>query len=104
MKEDIKQTIERMKQEIVKLEDQLKQPEKEITYKRGDRFYIDGDGDEVYILACVGGSDDVVEACLVGLTGGNRWENHHVVKNAQSVTHEEMLTLTAGHTFQLIER
>ena len=105
MKEDIKQTIARMKQEIATLEDQLKESKKEVTYKRGDRFYITNCGlrDE-YILACVGGDSKVYEVCLVGVDTGNRWVNHHVVKNMNAVTHEEMLTLTNGASFQLIEK
>ena len=101
--DDIKQTIDRMKQEIATLEKQLGESKKEVTYKRGDRFYVGG-VEEEFILACVGGSYEVYEACLVGLTSGNRWVNHRKVNNARSVTHKEMLTLTNGVSFQLIEK
>lgn len=108
MKEDIKQTIDRMKQEIATLEEQLQESEKEVTYKRGDRFYIgeDHDGEE-YLLAHV---DSIPQGlwsgmfCLVSIENGNRYRNPTKVTDYTMVTVEEMLTLTNGHTFQLIER
>ena len=108
MKEDIKQTIDRMKQEIATLEEQLQESEKEVTYKRGDRFYIgeDHDGEE-YLLAHVDNAPQGLwdgMFCLVSIENGNRYRNPTKVADYTMVTVEEMLTLTNGASFQLIEK
>ena len=108
MKEDIKQTIDRMKQEIATLEEQLKESEKEVTYKRGDRFYIgeDHDGEEC-LLAHVDNAPQGLWSgmfCLVSIENGNRYRNPTKVADYTMVTVEEMLNLTNGETFQLIEK
>ena len=108
MKEDIKQTINRMKQEISTLEKQLKESEKEVTYKRGDRFYIGEDHDgEGYLLAHVDNDPQGFCSgmfCLVSIENGNRYTNPTKVADYTMVTVEEMLTLTNGSSFQLIEK
>ena len=104
MKEDIKQTIERMKQEIATLEKQLQGSEEKVTYMRGDRFYIGNRFYEEYILACVGGVLDSHQFCLVSVENGNRYYDHQVVRDWTNVTVEEMLNLTNGESFQLIEK
>lgn len=108
MKEDIKQTIDRMKQEIATLEEQLQESEKEVTYKRGDRFYIgeDRDGEE-YLLAHVDNAPQGLwdgMFCLVSIENGNRYRNPTKVADYTMVTVEEMLTLTNVESFQLIEK
>ena len=116
MKEDIKQTIQYMKdnmqrmkksiqhteEDIVKLEGQLKGT----TYKRGDRFYIQDAFDEIgeYILALVEQDDDGYHMCLVELSGGDRWLEPLVVGDGYAVTHAEMLKLTDGTPYKLIEK
>ena len=108
MKEDIKQAIERMKQEIAALEEQLQESEKEVIYKRGDRFYIGDDNDgEEHILAHVDNAQQGLWSgmfCLVSIEGGNRYTNPVKVADYTEVSVKEMLNLTNGESFQLIKR
>ena len=107
MKEDIKQTIQRMEQEIATLKEQLKNQEDvvdEPTYHRGQRFYIGDPRDEEYILACVGGKHNSWDFCLVEIESGDRYRASQKVKLWRNVTVDEMLTLTDGVPFQLIEK
>ena len=100
--DDIKQTIERMKQEIATLEKQL---DRQITYKCGDRFYIDGDETCEYILAVVDIDDNnTAKCCLISLDAGYLWHYPKTVRNFMSITKDEMWSLTGGDYFRLIEK
>jgi len=71
---------------------------KEVTYRIGNRFYING-GDEEYLLAQI--DPDVV--CLVSTVDGNRWNNSQRVVDSLKVTVDEMKLLINYAEYELVD-
>jgi len=69
----------------------------EITYRIGQLFISTVElGQGIYILACV---DDDKRVCLIGLNGGNRYDNPIRVKDLNHITVNELLEIGHGATF-----